>query len=867
MTILTPDQRLRVFVSSTLRELAAERDAARRAITSLRMTPIMFELGARPHPPRDLYRAYLEQSQIFIGIYAGSYGWVAPEMEISGLEDEYLLSGDRPKLVYVKQGVEREPRLQDLIRRMQSDDVSYKPFSSPEEIERLIADDLALLLTERFQSARSHVPVHEVRHEEPKAENEPHQGSGLPAQLTTFVGRSTERADLRELILRDQVRLATLTGPGGIGKTRLSIEVARGLADHFRDGVWFVPLAALRDPTLVASEIVDALKIKDPAPGTQADLLKEYLRDRQTLIVLDNFEQLIPAASLVSDLLEAASGLKFLITSREVLRLRGEFEFEVSALRVPQEDEPIEKLETYDAIRLFMQRAQAAKPTFKLTPANAAIIIEICARLDGLPLGLELAAAWLKVLSPGQLLKRLEGRFQLLVSGPRDMPERQRTLRNAIEWSFDLLSEEEQKAFVRLGVFEGTFSLLAAEYVCDPDGEMDMLEVLSSLVDKSLIRPQEDKDLARFTMLRVVREYAMERLQDSDDLEQTQARHAQYFYRVSQDAYYAMRRVGQHIIMEGLERDMDNLRQSVQWLIAHDEWNKLAHVGWALWMFWWTRGHLEEGRRLMEEVIKHDLSPVERGRAIGTAGILAVWQADYSVAVPWMYEAVLIFRAEKDKHGLANALLGMSLIISFVEGDEKAKTLIDEAIRLHEEENDDWGLASALNILCWLRIALEDYESPDDFERSLTMARKVGDELGIAMSMSNMAEYKIHHDEIDEAKDLLRRAFPLYRDLRMRDSTAFALETVAKISAREDRTEIAARLLGAAERMRESVGVPIWGSARARHEAAVARLRDQMGESSFKAGWSEGRTLSFDEAIDWAMAFLSSLAPATPSSS
>jgi predicted ATPase len=860
VTILTPDQRLRVFVSSTLKELAPERDAARDAITNLRMTPIMFELGARPHPPRDLYRAYLEQSQIFLGIYAASYGWVAPEMDISGLEDEYLLSGDRPKLIYVKKVEEREPRLEEMIERIQGDDVSYKPFETAEELERLIADDLALLLTERFQAARAHVPVHEVRHEEQRSQGD---GSRLPAQLTTFVGRSEERAALRDLLLREDVRLVTLTGPGGIGKTRLSIEVARSLEDDFPDGVWFVPLAALRDPELVASEIVDAMKIKDPSPSTQAELLKSSLKDREVLIVLDNFEQLVPAASLVADLLEAAPSIKFLITSREVLRLRGEFEFEVAALAVPTEDEPLEKLESYDAIRLFMERARAARPSLDLTDENASTVAEICARLDGLPLGLELAAAWLKVLSPQQLLERLEGRFQLLVAGPRDMPERQRTLRNAIEWSFDLLSEDEQRVFVRLGVFEGTFSFLAAEYVCDQRGEIDMLEVISSLVDKSLIRPQDDEDLARFTMLRVVREYALERLQGSGDLEITQERHARYFFRVSQDAYYALRRVGQRIIMEGLERDLDNLRRCTEWLMAHGEWDKLGDVGWSLWLFWWTRGHLEEGRRLMDEALAHELSPLARGKALGTAGILAVWQADYTEAVPKMYESVEIFRAEHDPHGLANSLLGMSLIISFLEGDEKAKEYISEAIELHEQQNDEWGLAAALNILCWLHIALEDYESREDFDRAAVLSKRVGDELGIAMSMSNMAEYKIHHGEMDEAKDLLGRAFPLYRGLRMRDSTAFALETVAKIAGSESKYEIAARLLGAAEKLRETVGVPIWGSARARHEAAVARLKDQMGDESFSAGWAEGRSMSFDDAIDWAVAFVSSVgAPA-----
>ncbi|MGH2367688.1 MAG: DUF4062 domain-containing protein, partial [Chloroflexota bacterium] len=318
--IRTPDQRVRVFVSSTIQELAPERVAAREAIARLRLAPVLFELSARPHPARDLYRAYLDQSHIFIGIYWQRYGWVAPGMDISGLEDEYRLSADRPKLIYIKSPAPaREPGLQTLLERIKADDtVSYKSFSTSRELRRLIEDDLALLLTERFemaQAAGATPPDATAR-----------RRSNLPAQRSPLIGREAEVADARDVLLRPETGLVTLTGPGGTGKTRLALQVAAGLVEHFEDGVVFCSLAAVRDPDLVASTIAQAVGSREAPGRSPAESVKDYLQNKQLLLVLDNFEQVVVAAPLVADLLDAAPGLKVLATSRTPLRVRGERE-------------------------------------------------------------------------------------------------------------------------------------------------------------------------------------------------------------------------------------------------------------------------------------------------------------------------------------------------------------------------------------------------------------------------------------------------------------------------------------------------------------------------------------------------------------
>jgi hypothetical protein len=388
--IHTPDQRLRVFVSSTLQELADERHAARDAIEQLRLAPVMFELGARPHPPKDLYRAYLDQSDIFVGIYWQKYGWVAPDMDISGLEDEYRLCSDQPRLIYIKTpALDREPRLNVLLDRIRGDDqVSYKPFSTAGELRELIENDLAMILTERFELARTETAAPR----EPSEAVHPHN---LPAPPTALIGRERELATLNDLLLSTDGGLITLTGPGGTGKTRLAVEAARRVLDHFADGAYFVALAPIRDSDLVAPTIAQTLGLRETL-GSRSILVdvQSFLRDKRLLLMLDNFEQIVAAASVVSGLVQVCTYLKIVVTSRAPLRVRGEREFPVTPLAVPDtsQAQPVEQLSKFAAVQLFLQRVVEVRPDFDFTNDNARIIAEICRRLDGLPLAIDFAA-------------------------------------------------------------------------------------------------------------------------------------------------------------------------------------------------------------------------------------------------------------------------------------------------------------------------------------------------------------------------------------------------------------------------------------------------------------------------------------------
>ncbi len=417
--IRTPDQRLRVFVSSTLGELADERAAANDAIRKLHLAPVLFELGARPHPPRDLYRAYLDQSHIFIGIYWQSYGWVAPGEEISGLEDEYVLSGGKPKLIYVKRPApDREAGLGQLLDRVRSDDtVSYKPFDTPGELRELVENDLMVLLSERFET-----PTEEALNAGP---------SNLPAALDRVVGRTHELEEVKDRLGR--ARLLTLVGTGGTGKTRLALEAATDLRDDFDDRVYFVDLAASRDLESVLSVTARAIGVREESNRPLVDDLKEQIGTQRMLLLLDNFEQVTAAAPTMAELLRDCPELKELVTSREVLHVSGENVFPVPPLGLPETDGghvSAEQLAHSEAIQLFVDRAQAVEPDFRLTEENAPAVAELCVGLDGLPLAIELATARLGLFSPQALVERLGDRLKLLRGGARDAPVRQQTLRD-----------------------------------------------------------------------------------------------------------------------------------------------------------------------------------------------------------------------------------------------------------------------------------------------------------------------------------------------------------------------------------------------------------------------------------------------------
>jgi predicted ATPase len=581
--IRTPDQRLRVFVSSTLGELADERLAARTAIEQLRLTPVMFELGARPHPPRALYRSYLAQSDVFVGIYWQRYGWVAPDMDISGLEDELVLSGDLPRLMYVKRPApELEPRLGQMLERMQDEDtVSYKPFRDADELQRLLADDLALLLTEHFDAVR------EASTEEARPRH------NLPAQTSTFLGREAELRDVRKAIAADDVRLVTLTGPGGTGKTRLAIQAAREEVERFADGVLFVDLSAERDPEGAYAAIARTVGVTVAGETRTLDALAAELGDRHTLLVLDNVEQVTSAAVGIVELLERCPDVKVLATSREALRVRAEHTFTVPPLSLPSSDDPAVAAGS-EAVRLFTERAEAVQPGFRFSEENAAAIAAICRLLDGLPLAIELAAARVQLFDVHDLQARLEDRLDVLRGGARDLPKRQQALRDAIAWSYDLLDSHERDGLRVFSVF-GDALLPDVEAVTrgvPALSDVDVVEVLGSLVDKSLVRStQGSAGRPRFSMLRTIRAFATEQLADSPELASAARQaHAEHYTEVACRLHQQLTLASRDEVLSALSDELANLRGAWGEWVARADVPKLNDLLPSLWGYYEARG-------------------------------------------------------------------------------------------------------------------------------------------------------------------------------------------------------------------------------------------------------------------------------------
>jgi len=482
--IRTPDRRLRVFVSSTLGELAEERRAVSRAISALRLTPVMFELGARPYPPREVYQQYLAQSDVFIGLYWQRYGQLVPGLQVSGLEEEFELSAGLPRLLYVKAPApDRERRLADLLARIQEEtSASYRPFRTPAELGRLVRDDLAVLLSERFAAdgaqAAGAVPTAAGG-----------RGPGqLPVSTTALFGREQAVAEVAGLVEQPGVRLVTLTGPGGVGKTRLAVAVGERLRDHFGAGTVFVPLEAVTDPGLVLAAIGRAARADLSRAGSPLEALADVFGDGTWLLVLDNLEQVVQAAADLGELLARCPGVTILATSRTVLGLRAEREYPVPPLPPPADGVTVspEELASSPAVALFLNRARAVRPSFALTEGNATAVAEICRRLEGLPLAIELAAARTRLLDPAALLDRLAASLDALGTGAVDLPARQRTLRATVEWSVGLLEEGERSLLEVAAVFTDGWTVAAAAQVAALD-EDRTLELSEALARHSLI--------------------------------------------------------------------------------------------------------------------------------------------------------------------------------------------------------------------------------------------------------------------------------------------------------------------------------------------------------------------------------------------
>ena len=867
--VRTPDQRVRVFVSSTLQELAVERGAVRDAVARLRLVPVLFELGARPHPPREVYRSYLAQSQVFVGVYWQSYGWVAPGEQVSGLEDEYLLSAGLPRLIYVKSPAPgREPRLEQMLARIRGDgDITYQRFSEAAELQRLVENDLAVLLSERFEMARTRDGG---AAEAPRA-------VGLPVAATPLVGRDQETAVVADLVLGEGVRLVTLTGPGGVGKSRLAVAVADRLGSGFGDGVRFVGLASVTSAGLVPAAIAAGLGLSTSGGRLLTDVVS-YLGPKRVLLLLDNFEQVTGAAPLVADLLGAAPGLVVLVTSRTVLRLSAEHEFPVPPLAVPPAGAGPAAGDAgqYASVRLFVERAHAVDPGFELTSGNVAAVAEICRRLDGLPLAIELAAARVRLLPPAALLARLDDRMGVLTSGARDLPERQRTLKNTLDWSFGLLSPGEQALFARLGVFAGTFGLPAAEAVgaaavpTDPGRAGQVIDTLGALVDSSLVGAETRDGEPRFGLLETIREYALERLRDSSGWEEAHDRHAAYFLGLAQPAEAELQGPGQLAWLGLLETEHGNLGAALSWLADTGQLEQAVHLVWATWRFWWLRGHAEELARYGERILAggEQLPPYERALAMSATGFTLIAGGEQARARLLFEQSLPLYQQSGDTMGAALAAAALGQLLASQHEDTRAGEVLGQALgQLREAGTGQLtgpgrvqhllDVVLAENFLGQIRLGQGDHDrAAQHFADGLTAARRAPDRFIMLVSLYDLALSTQAQGDLAEAARLLKEGLSLAAEAGDQPSAAYYLEALATVAGQQGNPERAACLLAAAGAMLQANGSG-WLHAyvpRAPHDdAALAALRSRAGDAAFEHASAQGRSLAGARAVQYAL--------------
>lgn len=765
--------------------------------------------------------------------------------------------------------------------------------------------------------------------------------NNLPVQPTPLIGREKEVDAIGQLIRRDDVRLVSLTGPGGMGKTRLALQVAAELSDQFADGVYFVDLAPVSDSTLVIPTIAQTLGLWERGSLPLLERLKEELRQKRMLLLLDNFEQVIDAAIGIADLLAACPQLKLVITSRTVLRVRAEREFIVPPLSFPDPAQvpDISTLSQYEAIALFMQRAQTVRPDFQLTASNAPVVVEIAARLDGLPLAIELAAARMKLLSPVALLARLSQRLQVLTGGARDVAARHQTLRNTIEWSYNLLDAQEQRLFWRLSIFVGGCTLEAVEamYATLGDGIEPMLDTVASLVDKSLLQRREQSSGAgpRFVILETIREYGLERLSASGEMEMVRKAHAAYFLTQVERRDQDLPSSEYEAWLDQMEQEHDNLRAAMQWSLEQPEGRKeiALRLGGGLRPFWYNRGYLSEGLDFLERALAQsdEVVAAVRATALYAAARLYEVRGEYDRAEPLLIkslalyrelgdmarighslhlqadiawrrgnldmarsqaeESFAIFRQLDDKGAIANLLLHLGALAADQGEYTKALTLLEESLAINRALADKSSTADSL-----FNLARARYFSGDDLakarmllEESYAIFTELGDKESIAYCLCLSGLLTLEQGDTAPASSLIEQSVALFKERRQKHGMALSTTSLAKVIAAQgvtatarvlyeesvllarnaaDKLNIAsaleglasvvatqgvstwaARLWGAAEALRESIGAPLPAVERPAYERAVAAVRAHLGKSTFDTAWAKGRGMAPEDVL------------------
>jgi predicted ATPase/class 3 adenylate cyclase len=687
--------------------------------------------------------------------------------------------------------------------------------------------------------------------------------NNLPAQLTSFVGREEDIAEVRDLLGR--TRLLTLTGPGGTGKTRLALQVAAETLTEYRDGAFFVDLSSLTDPGLVPSAVAQALGVPEVAGRPIQETVIEHLRDRELLLIADNFEQILEAGSVIEDLLTAAPKLKVVVTSRVVLGLRGEHEYLVPPLDPPDPERlpDLATLRQIESVRLFIERAVAVSPRFRITEETAPAVARIAARLDGLPLAIELAASRTKLLSPQQLLVRLEKRLPILTSRARTLPQRQRTLRDAIAWSHDLLDEPERRLFARLSIFTGGWILESAEAVCDPESlGLDVLDGLTSLVDQSLVR-RTDAEAAdpRFSMLETIREFGLEKLKEAGDLEDVARSHAEHFLGLALEAEPHLTADDQGTWLDRCEVEHPNIRAALRWAIDARDADRAQDAAAALWRFWHQRGHLAEGRDWFNEILAMPSGQgptAARARALIGAGGMAWWQQDRDATGTFYREALAIERELGNKARIAEALYNLSFVVASDDLD-MATRMLEESLELFRSLGDERGVAQVLSLLVMPDGQAGRWDAViAKLEQVVAIWRRLGDRLQLAFTLLWLAFAYGRAGRREEARSSGIEALELFREADNATGIGIALTDLAFLATWEGRHEDAIKLEAASRALKERVGGPPGAIGGLLEGDPVEEARGHLSSDSADRAWAEGCAMSVEEAVALANEFAGS---------
>jgi predicted ATPase len=845
------------------------------------------------------------------GLVLGTMQYMSPE-QISGgpldfRSDQFSFGVVLYEMVTGKLAFRKSTTAETLVAilREQAEPIGAQNTDAPAPlcwvIERCLAKEPDKRYVSTRELARELAAIRDRFAEKPGKQVEA-RPTNLPVQRTGFVGREKEIVAAKELLLREDVRLVTVTGPGGIGKSRLAVLVGNDLVEHFPGGTYFAPLSSLSDPGLIPSVILQAMGIREAGGQSPLQILNENLKDPSgapILLLLDNFEHLIQAAPMVAGLLAMGPNLKIMVTSRAALHVYGEHEFPVPPLAMPDAHAmaSVEVLSQFPAVALFVQRAVAAKPDFALNRENAPAVAEICARLDGLPLAIELAAARVKVLSPSSLLSRLANRLQLLTGGARDLPQRQQTLRAAMDWSYDLLSAAEQKLFRRLSVFVGGCNLEGVEAVCDTksDLDLDLLDGMASMVDKSLVQQVEQaQGESRFTMLETIREYALEKLETSGEKAPTRRAHAAYCLVLAEEQAAEQSGAEGTEWLERFGLDIANFRAGLEWLTETGDAEWGLRLGTALFRFWEMREYLAEGRGRLGKVLKlaGAAAPTKaRARALFAAGVLAAEQGDYLPADVLIRESLDIARQLGDQQGAAVSLNALAVQARDLGDLPVARSLLEESLALWRESGDQKAVARSLSNLAnivklqgdnarasslyaeclsifqglgdrtgvaWSMnyqgdVARDQGDSAAArtlYEQGLAIFRELGDRWGIAGTLADLGNLAREERNYSAAHSLFGESLKIFQELDHKRGIARLLECFACSAAAQPEAERSLRLAGVAAALRQDIGAPLTPAEQAKLEASLQPARRALTDTVGVTAWLEGWALPVDKAIE-----------------